>query len=137
MAGTSLKTALANMAAPTDNMAAAMKKYGISLTDSEGNMKSLKGVMDNLRSSLGGLSETEQTAAASTIFGKEAMAGMLAIINTSEEDYKKLTEAINESEGAADKMADTMQDNLKGSLEQLGGAIETVQIGRASCRERV
>lgn len=50
-----------------------MKKYGISLTDSEGNMKSLKGVMDNLRSSLGGLSETEQTAAASTIFGKEAM----------------------------------------------------------------
>ena len=110
MAGTSLKTALANMAAPTDNMAAAMKKYGISLTDSEGNMKSLKGVMDNLRSSLGGLSETEQTAAASTIFGKEAMAGMLAIINTSEEDYKKLTEAINESEGAADKMADTMQD---------------------------
>ena len=53
---------------------------------------------------------------------------MLAIINTSEEDYKKLTEAINESEGAADKMADTMQDNLKGSLEQLGGAIETVQL---------
>lgn len=42
--------------------------------------------------------------------------------------YKKLTEAINESEGAADKMADTMQDNLKGSLEQLGGAIETVQL---------
>ena len=128
MAGTALKTALANMAAPTDNMAAAMKKYGISLTDSEGNMKTLKGVMDNLRSSLGGLSETEQTAAASTIFGKEAMAGMLAIINTSEEDYKKLTEAINDSQGAADRMAGTMQDNLKGSLEQLGGAIETVQL---------
>ena len=128
MAGTALKTALANMAAPTDNMAAAMKKYGISLTDSEGNMKTLKGVMDNLRSSLGGLSETEQTAAASTIFGKEAMAGMLAIINTSEEDYKKLTEAINDSRGAADRMAETMQDNLAGSLEQLGGAVETVQL---------
>lgn len=128
MAGTSLKTALANMAAPTDAMATAMEKYGISLTDSEGNMKSLKSVMDNLRSSLGGLSETEQTAAASTIFGKEAMAGMLAIINTSEEDYRKLTEAINDSEGAADRMAETMQDNLAGSLEQLGGAVETVQL---------
>lgn len=67
MAGTSLKTALANMAAPTDKMATAMKKYGISLTDSNGNMKTLKGVLDNLRSSLGGLSETEKTAAASTI----------------------------------------------------------------------
>lgn len=76
MAGTALKTSLANMAAPTDSMAAAMDKYGISLTDSEGNMKSLRGVIDNLRGSLGGLSETEQTAAASTIFGKEAMAGM-------------------------------------------------------------
>ena len=128
MAGTALKTALANMAAPTDQMATAMQRYGISLTDSYGNMKSLKGVMDNLRSSLGGLSETEQTAAASTIFGKEAMAGMLAIINTSEEDYKKLAEAIDNSEGAADKMAATMQDNLAGSLEQLGGATETVQL---------
>ena len=58
-----------------------MDKYGISLTDDSGNMKTLKGVMDNLRSSLGGLSETEQTAAASTIFGKEAMSGMLAITN--------------------------------------------------------
>lgn len=73
MAGTALKTALANMAAPTDNMAAAMEKYGISLTDSQGNMKSLKGVLDNLRGSLGGLSEAEQTAAASTIFGKEML----------------------------------------------------------------
>ena len=81
MAGTALKTSLANMAAPTNSMAEAMDKYGISLTDGSGNMKTLKGVMDNLRSSLGGLSETEQTAAASTIFGKEAMSGMLAIIN--------------------------------------------------------
>lgn len=128
MAGTALKTSLANMASPTDNMAAAMKKYGISLTDSEGNMKSLKGVLDNLRSSLGGLSETEQTAAASTIFGKEAMAGMLSIINTSEEDYRSLAAAINDSEGAADRMASTMQDNLAGTLEQLGGAVETVQL---------
>lgn len=115
MAGTALKTSLANMAAPTDSMAAAMDKYGISLTDSEGNMKSLRGVIDNLRGSLGGLSETEQTAAASTIFGKEAMAGMLAIINASEEDYNKLSTAIGNSKDAAEGMADTMLDNLKGS----------------------
>lgn len=128
MAGTSLKTSLANLAAPTDNMAAAMSKYKISLTDSSGNMKSLKGLLDNLRSSLGGLSETEQTAAASTIFGKEAMAGMLGIINTTADDYKKLTDEILDSEGAADRMANTMQDNLAGAFEQLGGAVETVQL---------
>lgn len=71
MAGTSLKTALVNMASPTDKMAAAMKKYGISLTDSDGKMKTLKGVMDNLRTSLGGLAEAEQTAAASRILEKK------------------------------------------------------------------
>lgn len=127
MAGTALKTSLANMAAPTDSMAAAMKEYGISLTDSSGNMKTLKGVMDNLRGSLGGLSETEQTAAASTIFGKEAMAGMLAIINASEEDYNKLSEAIYNSKDAAQDMADTMLDNLDGSMTLMQSAVEGVQ----------
>lgn len=127
MAGTALKTSLANMAAPTDSMATAMKEYGISLTDSSGNMKTLKGVMDNLRGSLGGLSETEQTAAASTIFGKEAMAGMLAIINASEEDYNKLSEAIYNADGAAQDMADTMLDNLEGSMTLMQSAVEGVQ----------
>lgn len=124
MAGTALKTSLANMAAPTDSMAAAMDKHRISLTDSEGNMKSLRGVIDNLRGSLGGLSETEQTTAASTIFGKEAMAGMLAIINASEEDYNKLSTAIGNSKDAAEGMADTMLDNLKGSFTLMQSAIE-------------
>lgn len=128
MAGTALKTSLANMAAPTDNMAAAMEKYGISLLDSEGNMKSLRDVLDNLREGLGGLSEAEQTAAASTIFGKEAMAGMLSIINTSDAGYRSLIDQIDNATGAADRMAETMQDNLAGALEQLGGAVETTQL---------
>lgn len=127
MAGTALKTSLANMASPTDSMAEAMEKYGISLTDSEGNMKSLGDVITNLRTSLGGLSETEQTAAASTIFGKEAMAGMLAIINASEEDYNKLSNAIYNADGAAQQMSETMLDNLEGSLTLMQSAVDGVK----------
>ncbi len=128
MAGTSLKTSLANMAAPTKKMAQAMKQYEISLTDSKGRMKDLKGVLDNLRSSLGGISETEQTAAASVIFGKEAMAGMLAIINASEEDYNKLTEAVNHADNASKRMADTMLDNLQGAFTLLQSAADGVKL---------
>lgn len=128
MAGTSLKTALVNMASPTDKMATAMKKYGISLTDSDGKMKTLKGVMDNLRTSLGGLAEAEQTAAASRIFGKEAMAGMLSIINASEKDYNKLTKAVNNADGAAKNMSETMLDNLQGSITLLQSAVDGVKI---------
>lgn len=127
MAGTSLKTAMANMASPTDKMAAAMKKYGISLTDGEGNMKTFRGVMENLRTSLGGLSETEQTAAASTIFGKEAMSGMLAIVNASEGDWNKLTTAVDNADGASKRMADTMLDNLSGKFTLFKSALEGVK----------
>lgn len=128
MAGTALKTALANMAAPTDKMAKAMDAYGISLTDDKGKMKTFKDVLDNIRGSLGGLAEAEQTAAASTIFGKEAMAGMLAIINASEADYKKLADAVYEADGASKEMADTMLDNLQGSLTLLQSAADGVKI---------
>ena len=127
-AGTSLRTALTNMISPTDQMAAAMDKYGISMTESDGTMKSLKQVMDELRQKLGGLSESEQAAAASTIFGKEAMSGMLAIINASDSDYQKLANSIANCDGRADEMASTMMDNLPGAIEQMKGAIETLAI---------
>lgn len=126
-AGTSLRTAMANMASPTDKMAAAMQKYNISLTDGEGSMKTFRGVMENLRSSLGGLSEAEQTAAASTIFGKEAMSGMLAIVNASEDDWNKLTNAVDHADGASKRMADTMLDNLSGKFTLFKSALEGVK----------
>ncbi len=123
-AGTTLKTALVNMAKPTDEMSSVMDKYGISLTNTDGSMKSLKEVMDILRENMGGLDEATKANAASTLFGKESLAGMLAVINASPEDYDKLTGAIYNSEGASQKMADTMNNNLKGSLTLLGSALE-------------
>lgn len=128
VAGTSLKAALANMAKPTDAQAAAMKQYGISLTNADGTMKSFGEVVNNLRSSLGGLSEAEQVAAASTIFGKESFAGMLAIVNASEADFNKLTDAVYNCDGAAKNMADTMQDNLPGQLEILKSQMDELAI---------
>lgn len=128
MAGTSLKTALANMASPTDNMAAVMNQYGISLTNADGSMKSLGEVIEVLRGSIGGLDEATQTAAASTLFGKEAMAGMLAIINASPADYDKLKVAISNADGAAAAMADTMQDNLQGQITILKSGLEGLGI---------
>ena len=127
MAGTTLRTAISNLAAPTKAMQTAMDKYGISLTDEQGNMKTLSGVMDNVRSSLSGLSEDEQAAAVKTIFGKQAMSGMLAIINASEDDYDALSESIHNCDGAADEMAATMLDNLTGSVTLFQSAFEGVQ----------
>lgn len=126
--GTSLKTALTNMLSPTSSMASVMEEYGLSLTNADGSMKSLKEVMDMLREKMGGLDEATQGATASTLFGKEALAGMLSIINASDSDYDKLTQAIYNCDGTAKTMADTMQDNLNGKLTQLKSALEGVAI---------
>lgn len=125
-AGTSLRTAITNMASPTKNMAEVMDQYGISLTDANGNMLSLSEIMQVLRDRMGGLDESTQAAAASALFGKEAMSGMLAIINTAPEDFGKLTEAINNSNGTTEKMASIMQDNAAGAFERLKSAVNVL-----------
>lgn len=125
-AGTTLRAGMLRLTDPTKEMSEVMEKYGISLTNSDGSMKSLMEVMQMYRSKLGGLTEAEQAQTAAVLFGTEASSGWLSIINASDEDFEKLTQAVNNSEGAAKKMAETMQDNLKGDLEELGGALETV-----------
>ncbi|MCM3761033.1 phage tail tape measure protein [Alkalihalobacillus oceani] len=127
-AGTSLKTAIANLANPTEKMGKAMGALGISITDANSEMLPFKDVMDELRTKFSGLSEEQKAQYAATIFGKEAMAGMLSIINASEEDYEKLTDATREYNGVAKDMADTMQDNLQGEMTKLKSALEGVGI---------
>lgn len=128
MAGTSLKTALSNLASPTEQMALCMEKYGISISDTEGNALPLIDVIKQLREKFGSLSETEQASAASVLFGKEAMSGMLAIINASDSDFKNLTENINNADGSAQQMADTMQNNLQGQITILKSGLEGLGI---------
>lgn len=127
-AGTSLRSILTRLASPTDEVETAMAKYGITIADSDGKTRSLSEIMQNLRESLGGLSEQEQTAAATAIGGQEAMSGLLAIVNASQEDYDKLAGAIANSTDAAENMANTMQDNLQGKLVILKSALEGVGI---------
>lgn len=126
--GTALRSSLSRLIKPTDEVAAAMDEYGIAITNSDGSMKSLGEVMDLLRGNLGGLTEAEQAQAAVTLFGQEAMSGMLAIINTSESDYNKLTSAVYDADGAAQQMADTMMNNLSGQITILKSTLEGLAI---------
>lgn len=123
-AGTALRAALSSMLKPSDPVLTAMDQLNISLTNADGSSKSLSDVMLMLRDRFSALSEAQKAEYAATIFGTEAMSGMLAIINTSESDFNKLTTAINSADGTSKKMADTMQNNLKGKLTQLKSALE-------------
>ncbi len=127
-AGTTLKNAISNMAAPTKNMKAAMDDLKISITNQDGSMKSWGDVIKNLQTSFKGLTQDQQAAYAKQLFGKESMAGMLAIINTSTKDYNALADAIKNSGGAANEAAQTQLDNLNGQLTLLKSALEGAAI---------
>lgn len=127
-AGTALRTLLTNLVKPTDQMAAAMDDLGIELTNVDGTMKPLNQVMIEMRDSFSQLSESERAMYAATLAGKEGMSGLLAIVNASEDDFNKLTAAIDNSTGTAQRMADIMNDNLQGQLTLLGSALEGVGI---------
>ena len=127
-AGTSLRAGLTNLVKPTKEMQKAMNKYGVEIVKTSDGSVDFMGTIQNLREKLGGLSETEQAAALSSIFGKEAMSGWAAVVNASEGDFNKLSNAISNSDGTAQKMSDTMMKGTKGALTEMKSALEGVAI---------
>lgn len=124
--GTALRTLFTNLISPTDTVAGAMKRLGIETVNTDGTMKPLNELLLEMRGSFAGLTDEQKASEAAALAGKEAMSGLLAIVNASDEDFNNLTAAIADSNGAAEEMATIMQDNLAGKLEQLGGGLETL-----------
>lgn len=127
-AGTSLRTGLTNMVKPSKQMREAMEKYGIGLVQNKDGSVNLRETMIQLRKTMSGMTETEQAAAATAIFGKHSMAGWLAIVNASDEDFNKLTSAIDGATGSAEEMKRVMLDNAKGDVTIFKSAVEGLEI---------
>lgn len=127
-AGTSLKNVLTNLAKPTDQVQSYMDKLNISMVDQAGNVKPLNQLLNEMRDSFADLTDAEKAEYAAGIAGKEGMSGLLAIVNASQSDFDKLTEAINNSSGAAQNVADVMMDNLGGQLTILKSTLEGIAI---------
>lgn len=125
-AGTSLRGALSRLSKPTKDMSEAMDELGISFYDSNGKMKSLTEQVGMLRQATEGMTDEQKNNYLVTLYGQEALSGMLALINEGEGSLGELTEAYRSCDGEAQKAAETMQDNLSGALEQLGGSAETL-----------
>lgn len=127
-AGTTLRGALSRLSKPTDDMTDAMEELGISFYDSNGKMKSLSEQVGMLQGAFSGMTDEQKNNYLVTLYGQEALSGMLALINEGEGSLSELTKSYENCDGAAKKAADTMQDNLKGAIEQLGGSAESLGI---------
>lgn len=127
-AGTALRSTLTRLAKPTKQVQQAMDDLGISLTNTDGTMKPFNQLMLEMRDRFSGLTEAQKAQYSAMLAGQEGMSGLLAIINSSDEDFQKLTDEINNANGAAKYMAEIMMDNTKGAIEQLKGSLESAGI---------
>ena len=123
-AGTSLRAIFSRIVKPTAEVASAMERIRLSVTNSDGSMRSLDEILRDLRAGFSGLSESERASTAASLAGQEAMSGMLALVNASDEDYEKLSDSIYHAKGAAEEMAGVRMDNLKGDVTLLKSSAE-------------
>lgn len=127
-AGTTLRGALSRLSKPTADMQQAMNELGIEFYDSEGKMLSLADQVGMLKSAMEGMTDEQKNNYLVTLYGQEALSGMLALINEGPDSLASLTAAYEECDGSAQTAAATMQDNLKGAVEELSGSAESLGI---------
>lgn len=128
MAGTALNSIFTRLSTNTNGAADAMAGLGIKFYTSEGSARDLSDVMEDLRKATSDMTAEQKSHIANTIAGTEAQKGLLAILNASEADYRKLSDAINSADGSAARMSETMLDNLEGSITLLQSAMDGVKI---------
>lgn len=127
-AGTAMRGMLSRLIKPTDEVQGAMDALGITISNADGTIKPFNQLMREMRSAFANLTDEEKAQRAASLAGQEAMSGFLAIINASDSDFEKLSNSINNADGTAQKMADTMNDNLKGKITLLGSSLEGLGI---------
>ncbi|RYM96127.1 phage tail tape measure protein [Bifidobacterium animalis] len=130
-AGTSLKSMLQRLAGPSKEAARTMEELGINAYDASGKFVGLESLAGQLQTRMGGLTQEQRNAAMATIFGSDAVRAANALYEAGADGVAQWTKTVSES-GVAAQMAAAKTDNLKGDMEQLGGAIETALIKTGS-----
>ena len=127
-AGTALRTIMNNLAGDVKISGKAIGDVTIATTNADGSMRNLSDILADCRSAFGNLTESEKAQAAESLVGKNAMSGFLALMNAGQGDIDKLSSAIDNCDGSAEKMAMTMQDNLAGQLTILKSQLQELAI---------
>lgn len=129
-AGTSFKSFLQRLVPESDKAAKAMEEIGLKAYDAQGNFVGLETVAGQLRSGLNKLTQEQQASALKTIFGSDAVRAAAIIYEEGADGVAKWTDNVNDA-GYASEYAATLTDNLKGDVEKLTGALDTMFITAA------
>ena len=127
-AGTHMRNMLLKLASPTSDGTKRLEEMGVAVFDTEGNMRSLSDVFGDLNDSLSTMTQEEKIQAISDLFNTRDLASAEALLNAVSEDWDEIGASILDSQGAAEKMAETQLDNLAGDTKLFESALEGLQI---------
>ena len=127
-AGTALRSIMQRLASDTGKARTTLENLGVTVINQDGTMRNFRDVLADARKALNGLTDAQKTSVAKTVAGAQAMAGFLAIINATDENFNQLATSIDNSNGAADRMAKTMLNNVGGKMTLLRSQLESIQI---------
>lgn len=126
--GTALRQIILNLTTPTDKAAKKMAELGISVFDAQDNIRGLNEVFRDLNETLKYASDQKRMDALGTIFDARQLKSATALMANYGERWDELSGYIDASAGSADGMAKTLNNNLKGALEEMSSAAEGVAI---------
>lgn len=128
MAGTALRTVLSSLAAPTGEAAKQLAALGIQTADATGNMLPVTDILDQIATKTAHMGDAQRTAFLETLAGRQGVTALTALLSVGADQIDDYTESLRDSAGVAKDVADKQMDNLRGSLTQLGSAVEGAKI---------
>lgn len=131
-AGTSLRSLFTRLSNPPKQAAEAIAQLGLQVTDSAGNFIGLENVISQMRSAMQGLNDTQRIALAQAIAGTEGYSALLSLVDTAPEEYRRMTEEINNAAGSSARQYEIMKNTLSGSVEDMKGSLEALTINFGS-----
>ena len=126
--GTHLRNMILSLSSPTKDAQQAMDELGLSLYDSQGNMRELDDVFQELNEDMKSMTDEQKTQTIAAIFNKTDIKAVNALLGTNKERWEEVYAAIDDSAGAAQQMANTQLDNLSGDITIFQSALEGAQI---------
>lgn len=126
-AGTSFKTMLQALQAPSEKTAGLMQELGINAYNAQGGFIGITNLAQQLKDKLGPLSQAQRDNALAQIFGSDAVRAAGVLYKTGAAGLEEWISGVNKS-GAASDTARIKMDNLSGDVERLKGSIETLAI---------
>lgn len=130
--GTSLRSIFTRLSSPPKSAAEAIERLGLQVKDTQGNFLGIQPIIEQLRTKMIGMSDTEQVAIAQALAGQEAYSGLLALIKTAPQDYQAMQDAMDNATGSSQAQFEVMKGTLKNSIDGMLGSLESLAINFGS-----